>query len=449
MTNLCPPLSLLLATQPMRQKRKRTLPIIPFSKLLIALLCWTIVLCVLATLCAVAAAAAAEQDLYKLLGVSRKATAQEIKRAYRRKALDTHPDKNKGIPAEEAAEAFRQVVHAFEILSDDQSRRHYDRTGRAPQQGASPGGGGGGGGGGRGNSGGGNWQYTFTWNTYWKPIRLKDKFEVQRAQSRVLHVVSLEQLKTIMLDDDDLLERNLLMCFVKPGKVQEVAEDEIVFPYPFAAMSSQGIWWEDLLQTVQIRFHRASELSKFFGIPDAAHLDKPIFLFGRRGQPLSDQFDRLETSDRQTFETWMWKQIEIQIQFVNEHTHPVEVYWIHGTRAELKMTLPPGHFESHTSMLSHEWWVRDARVDTRPDSPGRYRLTDNSCLGSWKIVNDTNPQRIVIAAKKCFDLSGHCNFWQYHGECKKNPNFMAEACRKTCKLCTEAEDAADGSGDEL
>eukprot|EP00986_Skeletonema_menzelii_P018643 scaffold26671_cov127-Skeletonema_menzelii.AAC.4 len=48
--------------------------------------------------------------------------------SYRRKARDTHPDKRgKDVSAEEAAEAFRQVVHAFEILSDDNSRRRYDR----------------------------------------------------------------------------------------------------------------------------------------------------------------------------------------------------------------------------------------------------------------------------------------------------------------------------------
>ena len=55
----------------------------------------------------------------------------------------------------------------------------------------------------------------------------------------MLHVVSLEQLKTIMLDDDDLLERNLLLCFVNPEQ-ETVANDEVVFPWPFAAMSSQG-----------------------------------------------------------------------------------------------------------------------------------------------------------------------------------------------------------------
>jgi preprotein translocase subunit Sec63 len=62
-------------------------------------------------------------DLYKLLGVPKTATTQEIKQAYRRKALDTHPDKNKNIPADQAAAAFHAVVQAFEVLSDPTSRQ--------------------------------------------------------------------------------------------------------------------------------------------------------------------------------------------------------------------------------------------------------------------------------------------------------------------------------------
>ena len=58
-------------------------------------------------------------DLYKILGLQKNASTKEIKSAYRRKAMDTHPDKRgKDVSAEEAAEAFRQVVHAFEVPAE-------------------------------------------------------------------------------------------------------------------------------------------------------------------------------------------------------------------------------------------------------------------------------------------------------------------------------------------
>ena len=65
------------------------------------------------------------QDYYKSLGVSRDASQDDIKRAFRRLARDTHPDANPGDPAAEAK--FREVAEAYEVLSDPQRRARYDR----------------------------------------------------------------------------------------------------------------------------------------------------------------------------------------------------------------------------------------------------------------------------------------------------------------------------------
>jgi curved DNA-binding protein CbpA len=384
-----------------------------------------------------------DDDLYELLGVGRRASRQEIKSAYRRKARDTHPDKRKDVTAEEAAETFRKVVHAFEILSDDRSRSEYDRTGQADASG------------GRDHH---RWHqqqnrhgHQFTWSFQWRPVPLKEKFEVKEAMSRVLHIVSLEQLRTVMLDDDDLLERHLLICFVTPD-IEQYVDDEMVFPYPFAAMSPQGIWWEDLLQTVKVRFHRGNDLTQFFWIPGGDELRKsraPVFLFGRRGQPLSSSFERLQTSNRQEFESWLWERIRVTVEFVNEHEYPVEIYWVHGTAAHIKETVPAHHRINHTSMLTHEWYARDARVDTFATSPGRWKLSEGSSLGSWKIgvqggplFRDDGSVQIVIRARSCFDMSGHCSFWKAQNECSKSPRFMSEQCRLTCELCKPEDDEA-------
>lgn len=83
----------------------------------------------------------AKQDYYELLGVSRTAKADEIKKAYRKLAMKYHPDKNQG--DKEAEKKFKEVSEAYEVLKDDQKRAAYDRMGHAAFDGSMGGGGGG------------------------------------------------------------------------------------------------------------------------------------------------------------------------------------------------------------------------------------------------------------------------------------------------------------------
>eukprot|EP00300_Choanocystis_sp_HF-7_P021797 c20898_g1_i1.p1 GENE.c20898_g1_i1~~c20898_g1_i1.p1 ORF type:complete len:357 (-),score=84.13 c20898_g1_i1:68-1138(-) len=70
---------------------------------------------------------AADRDFYKILGVERTASVAEIKRAYRQKSLQYHPDKNPG--DKEAESKFQDVAAAYEVLSDNDKRGVYDRSG--------------------------------------------------------------------------------------------------------------------------------------------------------------------------------------------------------------------------------------------------------------------------------------------------------------------------------
>src|SRR3954463_9681836 len=115
-----------------------------------------------------------KQDFYVVLGVARDASETDIKKAYRKMAMECHPDRNNGDKA--AEEKFKLVTEAYEVLRDPEKRAAYDRYGHQAARGGGGGGGfssmhfdlsealmvfmrdfglGGGGGGGGGGSGGG------------------------------------------------------------------------------------------------------------------------------------------------------------------------------------------------------------------------------------------------------------------------------------------------------
>ncbi|MCW2244907.1 molecular chaperone DnaJ [Azospirillum fermentarium] len=85
----------------------------------------------------------AKQDYYELLGVAKTASADELKKAYRKLAMQYHPDRNPGDA--EAEHKFKEISEAYDVLKDEQKRAAYDRFGHgAFENGRGPGGAGGG-----------------------------------------------------------------------------------------------------------------------------------------------------------------------------------------------------------------------------------------------------------------------------------------------------------------
>lgn len=83
-----------------------------------------------------------KRDFYEILDVNKNASAEEIKKAYRKKAIQYHPDKNPG--DNEAEEKFKEAAEAYEVLSNPEKRQRYDQFGHAGMGGGAGGFGGGG-----------------------------------------------------------------------------------------------------------------------------------------------------------------------------------------------------------------------------------------------------------------------------------------------------------------
>src|SRR4030095_6676647 len=70
-----------------------------------------------------------KRDYYEILGVNKTASADEIKKAYRKVAMQFHPDRNPGDKS--AEDKFKEAAEAYEILSDPDKRKRYDQYGHA------------------------------------------------------------------------------------------------------------------------------------------------------------------------------------------------------------------------------------------------------------------------------------------------------------------------------
>jgi len=84
-----------------------------------------------------------KDDFYNILGIDKSASASEIKKAYRKKAIAYHPDKNPDDPS--AEEKFKKAAEAYEVLSDSNKKARYDQYGHQAFEGGGFGGGSGGG----------------------------------------------------------------------------------------------------------------------------------------------------------------------------------------------------------------------------------------------------------------------------------------------------------------
>src|SRR6185437_15694096 len=131
---------------------------------------------------------AKKDDFYELLGVTREASAEDIKKAFRKLAMQYHPDRN---PCDKQAEhRFKAINEAYDVLKDEQRRAAYDRFGHAAFENGGRGGTGDFGfGGGRGGQGGANRGNDLRYNL---EITLEEAFRGRETQVRVPTLVTCE-----------------------------------------------------------------------------------------------------------------------------------------------------------------------------------------------------------------------------------------------------------------
>src|SRR3989338_5837962 len=151
----------------------------------------------------------AQKDYYQSLGISKTASADEIKKAYRKLALEYHPDRNKG---KEAEGKFKEITKAYEVLSDSQKRKTYDQFGEAAFEQGGPGAGGpfGGFGGFSGQQGPFTYTYTtsgdgagFDFGGFSDPFEIFEQFFGganpfgQRAQQRPVYSLNISFMEAV------------------------------------------------------------------------------------------------------------------------------------------------------------------------------------------------------------------------------------------------------------
>ena len=116
---------------------------------------------------------ATKSDYYDILGVSKSASADEIKKAYRKQALEWHPDKHAGSDKEAAEKRFKEINEAYQILSDKEKKSAYDQFGHS----AMP------------NSQGGQYgPFTYTYSTDSPSLRTR----LRRARESIWQLLILE-----------------------------------------------------------------------------------------------------------------------------------------------------------------------------------------------------------------------------------------------------------------
>jgi curved DNA-binding protein CbpA len=419
------------------------------------------------------------KDLYSILGVKKSASQSEIRKAYRNKAKETHPDKH--ISSDDKMKAtieFREVVEAYEILSDEASRKEYDRSGKTSKDQ-------------RQNSGRDSqqqqWQWDWDFSSFFhqgrsnrhqhhhqQQQRQKHRYfydpyirpQILDAQSRVITIKSKRHLKSIIyteLDDTDpsegegkeVIDRYTLIAFYNSSILNclETLNDQLLYPWPFAGYSgiladkSDGMWWEEtmIVAVVDVQANAGSrELAKYFGIHEMRDLTQcPSVGFIPRGGSIDDRYPAEHFKTHDPYSSYVWSKLKMNVRFKNKTPWKLTQYWLDGMRGKLLESIEPEQSFFHNTFVSHTFFLR-------ADFVTGYTLTNESAL-LWYVSKIQDDGKEIEIYPRCFDHSGECARWRQEGFCsrtshtfytRQNPDFVnwvIDNCYISCKTGCGAE----------
>ena len=380
-------------------------------------------------------------DLYERLGLTKQATARDIKKAWFKAALKLHPDKVEGSQAEKEAAVirFKAAAEAYEVLSDTNLKAQYDASGRVPDDKAKT--------------------EASSKSRYQKPAAGEeygydsdsgpsaqqqkrrthewryDAFEIGLAQQRARRVRTLEQLRKL-LQPEGSTPRFGLVGFYRRGQ-EGALKQHLRFPYPFAGWSlatqGDGFWWEDALQTVLISVgdlasNEGAALLAHFGVDTAqSNVRLPAVAWVHTDPKMSFEM-ALSLPTHQSFVAWVYDHIPASVRIVNNDHREATVWWLDGHQAKNQGVIAAyGGTYERSSFVSHRWYCWPSSTEGNILSPG-------ASLGDITLSRVGDVHELILSPA-CIDSNGHCAQWKGLGECERNPGYMREACFKSCGSC--------------
>ena len=369
---------------------------------------------------------APKEDPYRVLGLQHGAKIEAVKKAYRKTALEKHPDKNPDMDPSTASDNFRRIVEAWEFLSDPGSKRTYDlmkkqrgnqqrqgmmTTQHQRQQRTT-----------HTNSNGRSYTSTTYGSHQNKQQNAKQNTQQQQkqkhyqqnynhadllrdaraAQEHVLKVSSLEQLlkqpvSSSMPSYLDLFSGNFftklvdhktqrwnkhfLCVFVANKRIERYVDDELLFPLSFAGPKPgrHGILWDSILKTAKVRYNGPNALTEAFKVPHTRKNDhnNPYIIFGKQGDHVSKfRTYRPKATAKWTtngkeqardhLEDWVMEALTSIVVVANYHHSDVRIFrksHKHDQLREIGAPLPPGHQTTLKLSISDRIIIVDARTD--------------------------------------------------------------------------------------